>query len=175
MGGPILVAPDFSATAHGRHVEFVDRTHYLADALLNGAVLATLLLTRASGWERADPAFAFAITGYMMMGAGRVIVAASRQLLDHELPDEQRKLIDALVLARSGARGISDFRTPDAGDRVFVEFHLEVDGDLSVQEGHGIIDAAERAITALFPKDTEVIGHLEPARVSGPKPNSRGV
>lgn len=152
-----------------------DRTHYLADALLNGAVLAALLLTRASGWERADPAFALAITGYMMMAAGRVMVAASRQLLDHELPDEQRKLIEAAALACSGAQGISDLRTRDAGDRLFVEFHLEVDGDLSVHEGHDIVDTAERAITVLFPKDTEVIGHLEPARVTGPRSNSRPV
>jgi divalent metal cation (Fe/Co/Zn/Cd) transporter len=58
---------------------------------------------------------------------------------------------------------------------VFVEFQLEVDGDLSVQEGHGIVDSAEHAIAALFPKDAEVIGHLEPARVTGQRLNSRAV
>jgi ferrous-iron efflux pump FieF len=140
-----------------------DRTHYIADAVLNGAVLAALLLTRMTGWERADPAFALAIAGYMMMGAWRVAVSASRQLLDHELPDEQRERIQAAVFACPGALGIIDLRTRDAGDRVFVEFRLEVDDSLSVQEGHAIIDAAERTIAALFPRDTEVIGHLEPA------------
>ncbi|MGC1521862.1 MAG: cation transporter dimerization domain-containing protein [Steroidobacteraceae bacterium] len=48
-------------------------------------------------------------------------------------------------------------------DRTFVEFRLEVDGGLSVRDGHGIVDAAERAIAALFAEETEVIGHLEPA------------
>jgi ferrous-iron efflux pump FieF len=143
-----------------------DRTHYLTDALLNGAVLAALVLTRVTGWERADPAFALVITGYMIRGARHVAVTASRQLLDQELPDEQRERIEAAAVACSGARRIRDLRTRDAGDRAFVEFHLEVDGQLSVRDGHDIVDAAERAIAALFPKETEVIGHCEPAQES---------
>src|ERR1700720_3598050 len=142
-----------------------DRAHYLMDAVLNGAVLAALGLTRVTGWERADPAFALVIAAYMIAGARRVAVAASRQLLDHELPDELRGRIKDAAVACSGARGIHDLRTRDAGDRVFVEFHLEVDGHVSVHDGHEIVDAAERAVAALFPKDTEVIGHLEPTGI----------
>ncbi|HEY4970940.1 MAG TPA: cation transporter dimerization domain-containing protein [Steroidobacteraceae bacterium] len=107
------------------------------------------------------------ITGFMIRSAWCVAMAASRQLLDHELPDEQRGRIREAALACSGAREIYDLRTRDAGDRAFVEFRLEVDGGLSVRDGHDIVDAAERAIAALFVKDTEVIGHLEPARGGG--------
>jgi cation diffusion facilitator family transporter len=142
-----------------------DRTHYLSDALLNAAVLAALALTRVTGWERADPAFAFLIAAYMILSARHVAVAASHQLLDHELSSQERERIKAVALACTGARGIHDLRTRDAGDRVFVEFHLEVDGDVSVHAGHQIVDTAERAIAALFPKETEVIGHLEPAGI----------
>jgi ferrous-iron efflux pump FieF len=141
-----------------------DRTHYLADAVLNAAVLAALVLTSVTGWQRLDPAFALVITGYMIRCAQQVAVIAARQLLDHELPDEQRERIKGAAVACCGARGLTNLRTRDAGDRAFVEFHLEVDGHLSVREGHEIVDAAERAIAALFPKDTEVIGHLEPAK-----------
>jgi len=143
-----------------------DRAHYLMDAVLNGAVLAALALTRLTGWERADPAFAIAIAGYMIAGARRVALTASRQLLDHELPHEQRERIKEAAVACPGARGIHDLRTRDAGDRVFVEFHLEVDGHVSVHEGHDIVDAAERAVAALFPKETEVIGHVEPTGIA---------
>jgi ferrous-iron efflux pump FieF len=145
-----------------------DRTHYLMDAVLNGAVLAALVLTRATGWERADPIFALVIAGYMIKGARQVAATASRQLLDHELPDEQRERIEAAAVACPGARRIHELRTRDAGDRAFVEFRLEVDGHLSVRDGHEIVDAAERAIAALFPKETEVIGHLEPWREGRP-------
>jgi ferrous-iron efflux pump FieF len=143
-----------------------DRAHYVTDMLLNAAVLAALLLTRVTGWEWADPAFAIVITGYMIKNAWQVAVIASRQLLDQELPDDQRTRIETAALACCGAQRIRDLRTRDAGDRAFVEFRLEVDGRLSVQDGHGIVDAAERAIAALFQKETEVIGHLEPAQDS---------
>jgi cation diffusion facilitator family transporter len=139
-----------------------DRTHYLMDAVLNVGVLAALLLTRATGWDRADPLIALVITAYMIHGAYRVALSASRQLLDEELPQAQRERIEAAALACPGARRIYGLRTRDAGDRAFVEFSLEVDGHLSVREGHEIVDAAERAIAALSPKETEVIGHLEP-------------
>jgi ferrous-iron efflux pump FieF len=150
-----------------------DRTHYLMDAVLNGAVLAALALTRATGWERADPTFALVIAGFMISGARRVAVTASHQLLDHELPQEQRERIKQVAVACSGVSGIHDLRTRDAGDRVFVEFHLEVDGDVSINEGHNIVDAAECAIAALFPKETEVIGHLEPAGMADERLDDR--
>jgi cation diffusion facilitator family transporter len=141
-----------------------DRKHYLADVFLNGAVLVALALEYVTGWERVDPVFALVITGYMINSARQVAVTASHQLLDHELPEDQRERIKAAAASCSGARGLSNLRTRDAGDRAFVEFHLEVDGQLSVQQGHEIVDAAERAIAALFPKETEVIGHVEPVR-----------
>ena len=55
-----------------------------------------------------------------------------------------------------------DLRTRHAGDRTFVEFHLEVDGKLTVTEGHTIGDAAETAVEALLPGTVEVTAHLEP-------------
>lgn len=150
-----------------------DRTHYLMDAVLNGAVLAALALTSVTGWRRVDPAFALLIAGYMIVAARRVALTASRQLLDHELPHELRERIKQAAVACGGARAIHDLRTRDAGDRVFVEFHLEVDGRVSVEEGHDIVDAAERAIAGLFPKPSEVTGHLEPAGIKDPRLDDR--
>lgn len=142
-----------------------DRAHYISDAALNGAVLVALVLTRATGWAPTDSLFALGIAGYMIANAWRVARVASRQLLDHELPTAERERIKAAAVACAGVCGIHDLRTRDAGDRLFVEFHLEVAGQVTVQEGHNIVDAAERAIAGLFPKHTEVIGHLEPAGI----------
>jgi ferrous-iron efflux pump FieF len=150
-----------------------DRAHYLIDTVLNGAVLIALALTSVTGWERADPIAALIIAGVMIAGARRVAETASRQLLDHELPHDQRERIKAAAVACVGIRGVHDLRTRDAGDRVFVEFHLEVDGHVSVHEGHCMVDAAERAVAGLFPKETEVIGHLEPAGIEDDRLDDR--
>jgi ferrous-iron efflux pump FieF len=150
-----------------------DRAHYLMDAALNGAVLMALALTSVTGWERADPVSALIIAGCMIAGARRVAKTASRQLLDHELPHEQRERIKAAAVGCLGIRGVHDLRTRDAGDRVFVEFHLEVDGHISVHEGHDMVDAAERAVAGLFTKETEVIGHLEPTGINDERLDDR--
>jgi hypothetical protein len=42
-----------------------DRAHYLMDAVLNGGVLAALVLSRVTGWERADAVIALIMIGHL--------------------------------------------------------------------------------------------------------------
>jgi ferrous-iron efflux pump FieF len=139
-----------------------DRTHYLTDVAVNAAVLVALLVTRWTGWTRADPAFAVAIAGYMLWSAYGIASEALVQLLDRELPSEERRRIKEAVLACGGVRDIHDLRTRFSGDRVFVEYHLEVDAGLTVDRGHAIGDATETAVQALLPGKVEATSHIEP-------------
>jgi ferrous-iron efflux pump FieF len=150
-----------------------DRAHYLMDMVQNGAVFVALAVTQATGWQRVDPVAALFIAAYMTAVAAHIAKGASVLLLDHELPPEQRERIKEVAAACCGVRGIHDLRTRDAGDRVFIEFHLEVDGRLSVDEGHAIVDATENAIAGLFPRQTEVIGHVEPAGIADQRLDDR--
>jgi divalent metal cation (Fe/Co/Zn/Cd) transporter len=59
---------------------------------------------------------------------------------------------------------VHDIRTRNGGDRVFVEFHVEVDGALTVAEGHAIGDRAEKTVQRLFDA-ADVTAHLEPAGI----------
>jgi divalent metal cation (Fe/Co/Zn/Cd) transporter len=109
-----------------------------------------------------------------MLWNGRgIALTALRQLLDRELDPKQRQRITQAILACPGVRAVHDLRTRDAGDRVFVEFHLEVDGDLPVSRGHAIADSAERAVRALFPAGAEVTVHLEPAGINDDRLDDR--
>jgi cation diffusion facilitator family transporter len=142
-----------------------DRTHYLTDVPVNVAVLGALGIAHSTGWMRADPLFALAISGYMLWNAWEIAQGALVQLLDRELPREERRRIERAVLACPGVRGIHDLRTRDAGDRAFVEFHLEVDPCLPVEQGHAIADKAETSVAGLFPRRAGVIAHIEPAGI----------
>jgi ferrous-iron efflux pump FieF len=142
-----------------------DRAHYLTDIAVNAGVLAALGVARTTGWVRADPVFALAISGYMLWNAWEIARGALVQLLDRELPQDERRRIERTVMACPGVRGIHDMRTRDAGDRVFVEFHLEVDPFLPVEQGHAIADKAEATVAGLFPRRAEVTAHIEPAGI----------
>jgi divalent metal cation (Fe/Co/Zn/Cd) transporter len=66
----------------------------------------------------------------------------------------------------AGAIEIHDLKTRQAGFRTFVEFHLIVPGDMSVEEAHEICDRLEAAV------ETEVAGaeaaiHVEPHAEAG--------
>jgi ferrous-iron efflux pump FieF len=64
-----------------------------------------------------------------------------------------------------GVRGIHNLRTRYADDRIFIEFHLEVDADHTVARRHAMSDRAEIAAQELFPSTVEVTAHLEPASI----------
>jgi len=150
-----------------------NRANYMTDIAANAAVLVALGVVGLTGWNWADPAFALVISGYMLFNAGHITHGALSQLLDRELPGAERQRIKEAALACAGVRGLHDLRTRYAGDRTFVEFHLEVDGSLSVDRGHCIGEAAETAIRALLTGTVEVTAHLEPAGIDDDRLDAR--
>jgi len=86
------------------------------------------------------------------------------QLLDRELDPSERSRIEATLRSCDGVQAVHDIRTRDGGDRVFVDFHVEVDGALTVHQGHTIADEAEKAVERLFPR-ADVTAHIEPAGI----------
>ena len=150
-----------------------DRVHYTTDIGVNVAVLLALLVTDLTGFVRADAAFALAIAGWMLFSAWRIAQAALVQLLDRELPRADRQRIRDAVLACEGARDVHDLRTRFSGDRTFVEYHLEVDGALSVERGHAIGDATEAAVEKILPGVVEVTAHLEPLGIDDERLDER--
>jgi ferrous-iron efflux pump FieF len=141
-----------------------DRAHYVTDVAVNIAVLVALVLERFFAWNRADAIGALAISGYMLWNARGMAAHALVQLLDRELDAGERERIQAAILRCEGVEAVHDIRTRNGGDRVFVEFHVEVDGAMSVEEGHGIGDRAEAAVREIFPV-ADVTAHLEPAGI----------
>ena len=150
-----------------------DRAHYLTDVAVNAGVLLALVVTKFTGWQRADPTFALLIAGYMFWNARQIVQDALTQLLDHELPHADRQRIRDRVLACPGVQSMHDLRTRHAGGRTFIEFHLEVDAALTVAQGHEIGDAAEAALADLFPGTVEATGHLEPFGIADARLDDR--
>ncbi len=141
-----------------------DRAHYATDVAVNLTVLAALLLEHFLDWSRADATGAMVISLYMLWNARDMAAQALVQLLDRELSLPERARIEAAVRGCDGVQDVHDIRTRDGGDRVFVEFHVEVEGSLTVNEGHTISDNAEKAVQQLF-QSADVTAHLEPAGI----------
>jgi ferrous-iron efflux pump FieF len=175
IGGSLVIACGLAAMQTwvvrktGSTAIAADRAHYLTDIVLNAAVLVAIGVIQWTGWTRADPAFAFVISGYMLWSAYGIAREALEQLLDQELPSEDRRRIKAAVRACPGVRDIHDLRTRFSGDRTFVEYHLEVDPGLTVDVGHAIGDATEVAVQNLLLGTVEATAHVEPYGIDDPR------
>jgi divalent metal cation (Fe/Co/Zn/Cd) transporter len=89
------------------------------------------------------------------------------------MPDDERERIRPAVLACANVQGVHDLRTDYAGDRTFVEFHLELDGQFTVEKGHIICGQTETTVRRLFPAAVEVTAHLEPAGIDDDRLDDR--
>src|SRR5918994_1934013 len=139
-----------------------DSLHYRSDLLMNLAVITALVLTEATGWPRIDALFGLAVVLVLLYSAFGVARHALDMLMDRELPAEQRAYIRRLALEHPGAHNVHDLRTRRAGADVFIELHLELDGELSLEQAHDIAHEVEERIRAAFPA-ADIIVHQEPA------------
>ncbi len=140
-----------------------DHLHYKTDLLVNGGVVAALLLANA-GWPGFDPVFALAIAAYILHSAWEIMREALDHLMDRELGAEARERIKAIVRAHPETRGLHDLRTRRSGGTVFIQLHVEMDDDLPLIEAHRIADEVEAEIRAAF-EGAEVIIHQDPASI----------
>jgi ferrous-iron efflux pump FieF len=139
-----------------------DSLHYRSDLLMNLAVIAILVLTEATGSMLIDPLFGLALVLVLLLSVVAVARRALDMLMDRELPAAQRASIRTLALQHPKAHNVHDLRTRRAGSDVFIELHLELDGQLSLAQAHAITDEVEARIRAAFPS-ADIIVHQEPA------------
>jgi ferrous-iron efflux pump FieF len=145
-----------------------DELHYRADLVLNGSVIVSLVASSTLGWVYIDPLFGAAIGCWILWGAWRVANKAIVQLMDRELPDDERTRIRAIALAHPEVRAVHDLRTRAAGPTAFIQIHLEMDGGLTLSEAHRISDTVEAQLLAAFPR-AEVMIHQDPEGVDEPR------
>jgi ferrous-iron efflux pump FieF len=146
-----------------------DSLHYVGDLMMNVGVIVALVLAGRFGLTWADPVFALAIAAWMIKGVYGIFKQSYDNLMDREMPVSERERIKAIVLQHSEARAIHDLRTRASGSYGFIQFHLELDGQLTLSRAHEIGDEIEAAVLAAFP-GSEVIIHQDPAGLEEPVP-----
>jgi ferrous-iron efflux pump FieF len=138
-----------------------DNVHYQSDLLLNLAVIAALAIDHWLGVPGADAVFAFGIALWLGWGAWGASQAAIEQLMDHEWPLEKRERFLEVVAQHPELKGLHDLRTRTSGNRDFVQFHVWVDGRMTVTEAHRVMDEIEDKLLAAFP-GIEILIHPDP-------------
>jgi len=144
-----------------------DQTHYLGDLVTNIGVVVALLLSSELGWSLADPLIAIAVAGIMVYTAIGVGRTSFNQLMDRELPDEERARICRIAMGHTSVRDVHDLKTRTAGLSTFIQLHLALDPQMRLLDAHAVSDAVEKALLQAYP-GAEVIIHQDPAGLEPP-------
>ena len=139
-----------------------DYAHYAGDILMNVSVMASLFISSYFDVKYADPVFALLIAVYLTASAVRVVKKCLGQLIDAELPAEEKQKIVDIVLKAPEVSGMHDLRTRSSGTRWFIQLNLELNPDFTLAKAHAIADHVERVLIQAFP-NAEIIIHEDPA------------
>jgi ferrous-iron efflux pump FieF len=139
-----------------------DELHFRSDLLVNAAVLVALILDQLIDAPILDPIFGGAIGLWIIFSSIRLLRLSLSQLMDHELPDEDRARIRRIAEAASEVTAVHDLKTRAAGPTAFIQLHLEMDGAMDLRRAHEIADEVEAQLRDAYP-NAEIIIHQDPA------------
>ena len=138
-----------------------DSMHYSVDILTNSSIIISLLIIHFWHINWIDSLIATAISIYLLYNSYDLSRDAIRLLLDKELSPEIRSSIFTIVSKHHLKPKIHDLRTRDLGNAYMFEFHLELDGNLSLYQAHKYTDEVEKLILKTYPS-AQIIIHQDP-------------
>ena len=132
------------------------------DIYSTAAVLIGLLVVRLTGLSILDPIMAIGIAIYIAKLAYDAINKPLLGLVDASLPHSEQAVIKS-CLAEQGSQivGFHELRTRRAGNQRYIDLHLVLAKDISLEQAHQVCDLLELDIRARLPR-TNVIIHVEP-------------
>lgn len=134
--------------------------HARADAA-SSLVVALGIAGNLAGYTWLDP-LAAALVGFMVGKTGWGFAwDALHDLMDRAADADTVAAIRATLLATPGVQGVHDLRTRRMADQIQVDVHLEIDGNLTVHQGHDIAAAARLRVMSSQPV-LDVMTHIDP-------------
>lgn len=144
--------------------------HHRSDAVSSIPVAAAVAVAVvAPGYAVVDRVAAVMVCLLILQAAWRILRPAVAELIDAGAPAADRKKIEVLALEVNGVEDAHAVRTRYVGSALEVDLHVEVDGGLSVAEGHAIAAAVRRRLLEDGPHVADVIVQIEPHVLKAPE------
>jgi cation diffusion facilitator family transporter len=109
-----------------------------------------------------DQVVGLVMAGWLGAEGVRLLKGAVDDLLDRAPAEAVLKDLSEHILAVPGVRGFHAFRARRLGDRLEVDFHLQVDATCTVGDGHAIAGRVKAEIRTTHPEVVSILVHVEP-------------
>jgi len=133
-----------------------------ADVYSAAGVLVGLAAVRFTGLSILDPIVALVVALVILKAAYDILRKSFGGLIDVRLPQAEEDEIRSCIMEHGGELvGFHELRTRRAGNQRFIEFHLVMPKNVSVEEAHRVCDHLEQEIENRL-QHTSVTIHVEP-------------
>ncbi|MBC2704106.1 cation diffusion facilitator family transporter [Desulfobacula sp.] len=141
--------------------------HHRTDALSSipvlVAVVASLIDPRLGFLDHIG---AIVVSAFIIKIGLEIFFTNINDLLDTGISKEKIIEIEKTINTIQNVRGVHKLRTRKLANYIYIDLHLEVDGELSVIRGHDISEEVKQTLIQNNPKIIDVMIHLEPERNS---------
>jgi cation diffusion facilitator family transporter len=133
-----------------------------ADVYSAAGVLLGLLAVLITGWEILDPIVALVMVGFVLKAGYETATRAFRELTDYSLPKEDMAILNSCIQEHfTELVSYHAVRSRRAGSERFVELHMVMPRDVTVEKAHEMCDHLEQDIKTKLPNSSIMI-HVEP-------------
>jgi len=153
----------------GRDVESTavqtDAWHHRTDAMTSIAAFIGISVALIGGerFQSADDWAALFACALIAANGYRLLKPALYEIMDTAPSGAVVDLVREAAAAVPGVARIDKSLVRKMGLSFYVDLHIEVDGKISVREGHHIAHEVKRAIQRSDPRIADVLVHIEPA------------
>lgn len=138
--------------------------HHRSDALssIGAAVGIGGSILLGQRWAVLDPLASIVVGAMLVKVAWDLLKGSAGELTDSSLPEETEREIEEIIRRFPQVSQPHNLRTRRIGNRIAIEAHVRLDGEMSLLEAHDIVSAIENKIKERFGKSTLVTIHMEP-------------
>ncbi|MCX8173222.1 MAG: cation diffusion facilitator family transporter [Thermoplasmata archaeon] len=139
-----------------------DAAHLSADVYTSLGVFLGLVVIRMTGYVLLDPVIAILVAVYIIKIGVELILKASRELMDTGISRAEEKKVMAIVNShREQFVEFHKFRSRRSGSETYLDMHIVVARDRTIQDAHELADHIEKEIATEMP-GTHAMVHIEP-------------
>jgi cation diffusion facilitator family transporter len=143
-----------------------DAWHHRSDAITSAMAFIgiSVALYLGKGYESADDYAALFASAFIYYNAYKIFRPALGEIMDEHQYPELEQQIRKLAMTLEGVLGTEKCRIRKTGMIYFVDLHLEVDGQMTVNKGHDISHEVKDILRNELPEIADVLIHIEPFR-----------
>ena len=140
--------------------------HHRSDALssIGAAIGIGGAILLGQHWAVLDPLASIVVGGMLVKVAWDLLRQSTGELTDQSLPEETEREIEEIIRRQPQVSEPHNLRTRRIGNRIAIEAHVRLDGNMPLAEAHDVVSAIEQHLRARFGPSTIVTIHMEPTK-----------